>query len=65
MARRMPTFASIKYQFDIRNPGKNNAAMGMKFGPPPRDGLSTIGDLTNAFDSTQAPYFATPVPAAL
>jgi len=49
----LPTMASINHQFESQTTGVNNdAANGQPFGPPapPRDGLSSIGDMTECFD---------------
>jgi phospholipase C len=49
----LPTLASVNHQFDTETPGANNAAAnGAAFGPPapPRDGLTSIGDLLPAFN---------------
>jgi phospholipase C len=48
----LPTLASINHQFDVSTPGANNdAAGGAPTGPPapPRDRLTSIGDLTECF----------------
>ncbi len=49
----LPTLASINHTFDTQTPGgKDNAAAGgARYGPPapPRDGLSTIGNLLECF----------------
>jgi phospholipase C len=48
----LPTEASINHKFDVSTPGADNAAAGgASTGPPapPRDGLTTIGDLTECF----------------
>jgi hypothetical protein len=49
----LPTVASINHQFDKSTPATDNAAAGgAASGPPapPRDGLQTIGDLTECFE---------------
>jgi phospholipase C len=48
----LPTLASINHTFDTRTPGgRDNAAASGKWGPPapPRDGLSSIGNLMECF----------------
>lgn len=52
----LPTLASINHEFDTSTPNANNqAAPAGQPGPPapPRDGLETIGDLTECFDFSQ------------
>jgi phospholipase C len=49
----LPTLASINHRFDESTPGgPNNEAADGPVGPPapPRDGLASIGDLTECFD---------------
>jgi phospholipase C len=47
----LPTLASINHTFDTRTPGKDNAAASGHWGPaaPPRDRLSSIGNLMECF----------------
>ena len=47
----LPTLASINHDFDTRTPSKNNDAATGRSGPPapPRDRLSTIGNLMECF----------------
>jgi phospholipase C len=49
----LPTLASKNHLFDVSTPGgpNNEAANGAAAGPPapPRDGLGSIGDLTECF----------------
>jgi phospholipase C len=49
----LPTLASINHRFDVSTPTGSNyqAANGQAVGPPapPRDGLDSIGDLTECF----------------
>ncbi len=47
----LPTLASINHTFDTRTPGKDNGAASGHWGPPapPRDRLSSIGNLMECF----------------
>ena len=48
----LSTLRSVNHQFDTSTPGTNNAAAnGILTGPPapPRDGLKSIGNLTECF----------------
>ena len=51
---RLPTLASINHRFDTSTPGgsNNEAANGRPYGlpAPPRDGLSSIGNLLECFE---------------
>ena len=47
----LPTLASVNHQFDTSTPSTNNAAATGSSGPPapPRDGLSSIGNMRECF----------------
>ena len=48
----LPTLASVNHRFDVSTPPTNNNAATGSTGPPapPRDGLSSIGNLLECFD---------------
>jgi phospholipase C len=64
----LPTLASVNHRFDERTPAKNNDAANGPFGPPapPRDRLplAQVGDLSDAFDFGQNPYYYPRLPSA-
>jgi phospholipase C len=47
----LPTLASVNHNFDTRTPSKNNDAATGHWGPPapPRDGLTSVGNLMECF----------------